>query len=75
MSLFRHPHITRGVVHTAQGAFVVSRGIVEAPDDVGESAGWTPLADDDDAAVEAQKFSTRQPAPASAPAAPRTGAY
>ena len=40
MSLFRHPHLVRGVVHTHQGQFFVRRGLVETPDDVGESLGW-----------------------------------
>jgi hypothetical protein len=40
MGLFRHPHLIRGVVHTSQGNFVVSRGVVDVPDDVGESFGW-----------------------------------
>jgi len=40
MSLFHHPHLTRGIVKTARGAFVVSRGLVDVPDDVGESLGW-----------------------------------
>ena len=31
MSLFRHPHLVRGIVHTAEGAFVIHRGIVEPP--------------------------------------------
>lgn len=48
MSLFKHPHLTRGIVRTANGAFVVSRGLVEAPDHVGESQGWT-LVDDEEA--------------------------
>ncbi len=40
MSTFQHPHLIRGIVMTARGAFVISRGLVEAPDDVGESLGW-----------------------------------
>lgn len=46
MSLFRHPHLVRGVVHTAEGAFVIHRGTVDLPDDVGESLGWVRLDDD-----------------------------
>ena len=49
MSLFKHPHLTRGIVRTANGAFVVTRGLVEAPDHVGESQGWTLVDDDDNA--------------------------
>jgi hypothetical protein len=40
MSTFQHPHLTRGVIKTPNGAFVVSRGLVEMPDDIGESLGW-----------------------------------
>ena len=43
MSVFQHPHLTRGIVQTAKGAFAVSRGRVEMPDDIGESLGWRPL--------------------------------
>jgi hypothetical protein len=37
MSVFRHPHRIHGIVRTRMGAFAVSRGLVEAPDDVGET--------------------------------------
>jgi len=40
MAVFQHPHLTRGVVQTPRGAFVISRGFVSAPDDIGESLGW-----------------------------------
>jgi hypothetical protein len=43
MGLFRHPHLIRGVVHTPKGSFVIRRGVVDAPDDVGESYGWQRL--------------------------------
>ena len=39
-TLFRHPHLTRGVVHTAEGNFVIERGLVRAPDSVGAQQGW-----------------------------------
>ena len=39
MSLFQHPHCLYGTIRTPLGAFVVSRGLVEAPDDVGETLG------------------------------------
>lgn len=42
MGMFQHPHLMRGIVRTAQGAFVVSRGLVEVPDELGESLGWRP---------------------------------
>jgi hypothetical protein len=41
MAVFLHPHLTRGVVKTAKGAFVITRGFVSVPDEVGESLGWT----------------------------------
>ena len=42
MSMFHHPHLTRGVVKTAKGAFVITRGLVEMPADIGEALGWRP---------------------------------
>ena len=47
MSLFKHPHLTRGIVRTENGAFIVTRGMVEAPDHVGESLGWIPVDEED----------------------------
>lgn len=47
MSLFRHPHLVRGVVHTPKGSFAISRGLVNVPDDVGESYGWLRLEPED----------------------------
>ena len=38
--LFRHPHLIRGVVHTSGGSFVIERGLVRAPDEVGAAQGW-----------------------------------
>lgn len=48
MSVFQHPHLTRGIVKTAKGSFVVKRGLVEAPDEIGEELGWQPVDTDDD---------------------------
>jgi len=47
MGLFRHPHLVRGVVHTAKGSFAISRGLVSVPDEVGESHGWVRLEPED----------------------------
>jgi len=47
MGLFRHPHLIRGIVHTPKGSFAIRRGVVDAPDDVGESYGWPRLAPED----------------------------
>ena len=60
MSLFRHPHLTRGIIRTPHGAFTVTRGIVDAPDAVGQSLGWLPIEDDDESATDARKFFARQ---------------
>jgi hypothetical protein len=51
MSVFRHPFLTRGIVRTSEGAFLVSRGRVEIPDAIGESLGWLPVGDQDDRTV------------------------
>jgi hypothetical protein len=48
MSLFRHPHLVRGTVHTAAGAFEIHRGVAELPEDVGDALGWVRLDDDRD---------------------------
>ena len=40
MSVFHHPHLTRGVVKTPKGSFLIVRGLVEVPDEIGESLGW-----------------------------------
>ena len=52
MSVFQHPHLTRGIVKTPKGAFLVSRGLVEAPDDIGEELGWQPVGSDDQTPLE-----------------------
>jgi hypothetical protein len=48
MSVFQHPHLTRGIVTTAKGSFIVIRGLVEMPDEIGESLGWRRVDQDDD---------------------------
>jgi hypothetical protein len=48
MSVFRHPHLTRGIVHTPAGQFFVTRGLVEMPDDAGEKLGWRRAESDED---------------------------
>jgi hypothetical protein len=40
MAMFQHPHLTRGVVRTHKGSFVITRGLVSAPDEIGDSLGW-----------------------------------
>jgi len=47
MGLFRHPHLVRGVVHTSKGSFAITRGLVNVPDEVGESYGWLRLEPED----------------------------
>jgi hypothetical protein len=53
MSVFQHPHLTRGIVQTAAGAFAISRGLVEMPDEVGQSLGWRLVSADPDKPAEA----------------------
>lgn len=53
MKVFQHPHLTRGIVQTVKGAFILSRGRVEMPEDVGESLGWRSVDRDDDSAPDA----------------------
>jgi hypothetical protein len=48
MGVFRHPHLVRGTVHTPQGKFFISRGVVEVPDEVGEGNGWVRVDPDPD---------------------------
>jgi hypothetical protein len=43
MSVFHHPHLTRGIVNTPKGSFVIVRGLVEVPDEIGEALGWQPV--------------------------------
>ena len=52
MGLYRHPHLVRGVMHTPEGAFRINRGIVDLPDDLGASLGWTQVVTEDDGAPE-----------------------
>lgn len=40
MAIYRHPHLTRGIVHTSEGAFALVRGTVELPDEIGARVGW-----------------------------------
>lgn len=40
MSVFHHPHLTRGIVKTPKGSFLIVRGLVEVPDEIGEALGW-----------------------------------
>ncbi len=55
MSVFQHPHLIRGIVKTSKGSFLVTRGLVEAPDDIGEALGWRPVGSDDQARPEVSK--------------------
>jgi hypothetical protein len=48
MGVFQHPHLTRGIVRTPRGAFVVTRGLVEVPDELGEALGWQPADEADE---------------------------
>ncbi len=46
-TLFRHPHLTRGIVHTTGGNFVIQRGLVRVPEAVGAWHGWQRVQSDD----------------------------
>lgn len=46
MGLHRHPHLVHGTVHTPRGAFVVSRGLLDVPDEIGALYGWEPVVPD-----------------------------
>ena len=61
-TLFRHPHLTRGVVHTSGGSFVIQRGLVRVPDAVGAWHGWQRVHSDGAHDASAPTESTRQPA-------------
>ena len=65
MSVFQHPHLTRGIVKTPSGAFAISRGLVEMPDEIGLSLGWRPVDEDEDAQAGGERSRTpvRQAAP------------
>ena len=60
MSVFQHPHLTRGIVKTAKGSFIVKRGLVEAPDEIGEELGWQPVDTDDDYQREFRELRARE---------------
>ena len=62
MAMFQHPHLTRGVVMTPKGAFVIIRGFVSAPDEVGDSMGWRRVDDESPVASQAQLASVRSSA-------------
>jgi hypothetical protein len=68
MSKFRHPHLVRGILHTPVGAFEVRRGVVEAPEALGEQFGWAKLEDSELFAASSTGRGQRSSA-----IAPRTG--
>jgi hypothetical protein len=63
MARFRHPHLTRGIVHTAEGAFLIERGVASLPDEVGEALGWTRVDDNTPPANSDRQASGRTPFP------------
>jgi hypothetical protein len=62
MAVFQHPHLTRGVVMTPKGAFVIVRGFVSAPDEVGDSMGWRRVDEESPVASQAQLAAARSSA-------------
>ena len=59
MGVYRHPHLTRGIVRTAYGAFAISRGLVEVPDELGEALGWSPVDNEGDTHIAQRPASYR----------------
>ena len=59
MSLFRHPHLTRGIVRTPYGAFTITRGILDVPEEIGQAFGWQPIEEDGEDGRDARKFLAR----------------
>jgi hypothetical protein len=74
MSLFQHPHLTRGIVHTPMGAFTVNRGIVDLPEELGEALGWERVSFESEMNAGPEARRDRRAASAFAPrsAAPRS---
>lgn len=60
MGLFRHPHLTRGVVHTSEGAFRIERGVADVPDDIGEALGWNRIEEESEPAAAITRTSARR---------------
>jgi hypothetical protein len=56
-------------MHTPEGAFRINRGIVDLPDELGESLGWTAVMADGDGASELA--AVRRAAPRDDPPTPR----
>jgi hypothetical protein len=46
MNKFHHPYLTHGILYTSGGAFTVCRGVIEAPDAIGQAFGWRPVDDE-----------------------------
>jgi hypothetical protein len=74
MSVFQHPHLTRGIVKTAKGSFIVKRGLVDVPDEIGEELGWQLVDTDSGYQAELSTLRTRDydEAPVSRRVAPRS---
>ena len=58
MSVFQHPHLTRGIVKTAKGSFIVKRGLVDVPEEIGEELGWQLVDADSDCQRELSTLSS-----------------
>ena len=61
MAVFQHPHLTRGVVTTPRGSFVITRGFVSAPDEIGESLGWRRVDVEQEAPISAGQRQASRP--------------
>ena len=75
MSLFLHPHLTRGIVHTPMGAFTVNRGVVDLPEDIGDALGWARVSFESEKGVSPDpRRDRRAPAVARQPDPPQSAA-
>ena len=71
MTCFRHPFLVRGTIYTRHGAFQIQRGVLDAPDAVGDDCGWVRVQDADDGEIRPLVIATRasrQPGSGSSPA-------
>jgi hypothetical protein len=62
MEWFRHPHLTRGIIHTIQGSFIIRRGMVLVPEEVGEYYGWQRVYTDGNTPTATKTPATESPA-------------
>ena len=59
MTCFRHPFLVRGTIYTRHGAFQIQRGVLDAPDAVGDDCGWVRVDGVDDGEITSLVMTTR----------------